>query len=317
MGTGGDSHSTFNVSTTASIIASSQLLVAKHGNRASTSMSGAADVLTSMLPLPPKLEYIQPATITRLYERSNYSFLYAPVFHPGMRHVAAVRKELGWRTIFNLLGPLANPVHDAIEARIVGVARRDLGPVFAEALRMSGARKAMVVCGEEDLDEISCAGKTFCWRLVEVPNPAYRGSRDDGDDDDTSDDEDGSPRRTIVVVESFTISPADFGLPAHPLSTVAPGMSPFANAALLRRLLENDLSFHDPVLHFVLMNTATLLEVAGVCHAEDDQGSGKVITETGPGGGRWKEGVRRARWAVENGDALRAWNRFVEVSNER
>ncbi|KAI9885291.1 MAG: hypothetical protein M1823_002919 [Watsoniomyces obsoletus] len=324
VGTGGDNHSTFNVSTTASIIASSHLLVAKHGNRASTSMSGSADVLTSMLPLPPKLEYVQPSILSGIYERSNYAFLYAPVFHPGMRHVATVRKELGWRTIFNLLGPLANPVHDLIEARIIGVARRDLGPVFAEALRMSGARKAMVVCGKEDLDEISCAGKTFCWRLIEVANPAYPKDRDndgddddDDDDDDTSDDDELSPRRTIVEVESFTICPADFGLPAHSLSTVAPGMSPSANAALLKRLLENDLPKDDPVLHFVLMNTAALLEVAGVCYDREAEQNGECITETGPGRGRWKEGVRRARLAIENGDALRAWNQFVDVTNER
>ncbi len=161
VGTGGDSHHTFNVSTSASIIASSLLLVAKHGNRASTSKSGSADLLahttataTSAQSQPqsltPDIAAVTPTTLAELYERTNYGFLFAPVFHPGMRYVAPIRKELGWRTIFNLLGPLANPVEAAIEARLVGVARRDLGPVFAEALKMSGARKALIVCGEEE-----------------------------------------------------------------------------------------------------------------------------------------------------------------------
>ena len=118
---------------------------------------------------------VTPETIAKVYEKSNYAFLYAPVFHPGMKYVAPIRRELGWRTIFNLLGPLANPVEGTIEARLLGVARRDIGPVFAEALKMSGAHKAMVVCGEEDLDEISCAGNSYCWRLVNRsshPNPS-------------------------------------------------------------------------------------------------------------------------------------------------
>jgi anthranilate phosphoribosyltransferase len=246
------------------------------------------------LPAAPNLTAITPETISKVYEKSNYAFLFAPVFHPGMKYVAPIRKELGWRTIFNLLGPLANPVEGSIEARLLGVARRDIGPVFAEALKMSGARKAMVVCGEEDLDEISCAGKTFCWRLVE------HSAKD-------------------VNIESFTISAEDFGLPAHALSEVSPGKEPHENAAILTRLLQNECPRDDPILHFVLMNTAALFVVSGVCEADtSDMGhgdDGKVITERGPGGGRWKEGVRRARWAVESGEAWRQWRQFVDVSN--
>jgi len=106
---------------------------------------------------------VTPETISQVYEKSNYAFLFAPVFHPGMKYVAPIRRELGWRTIFNLLGPLANPVEDNIEARLLGVARRDIGPVFAEALKMSGASKAMVVCGEEDLEPQGAAdGEWHC-----------------------------------------------------------------------------------------------------------------------------------------------------------
>ena len=225
-----------------------------------------------------------------------------------MRYVAPIRKELGWRTIFNLLGPLANPVHDTglIEARVVGVARRDLGQTFAEALRISGARKAMVVCGEEELDEISCAGRTLCWRLVERGGPASSSAEDD----------DG----TGIDIEEFTLCPADFGLPSHALAAVSPGREPHENAKTLLQMLRNQLSPENPILHFVLINAAALLVISGLCDADQSQmGSGdddRVVSERGPGGGRWKEGVRRARWAIQSGAALREWEAFVAATHE-
>ncbi|KAJ1334222.1 anthranilate phosphoribosyltransferase [Microdochium nivale] len=295
VGTGGDSHNTFNISTTSSILASSLLLLAKHGNRASTSKSGSADLLMSMQPHPAQLSRINPATICDVYAAGNYAFLFAPVFHPGMRFVAPIRKELGWRTIFNLLGPLSNPIHDAIEARMLGVARDDLGPVFAEALRLLGNTKGLIVCGREQLDEISCAGDTLCWQLV---------ARADG----------------VVEVEHFILTPEDFGLSRHPLSTVSPGKEPQENAKILEKILKGELVDDDPILEFVLMNTAALFVVAGVCEADtssmgpDDDG--QVIKERGPGDGRWKEGVRRARWAIKSGEAWKQWSAFAKVTNE-
>lgn len=213
-----------------------------------------------------------------------------------MRFVSPVRKKLPWRTIFNLLGPLANPmdVYNApmLEARVIGVARRDLGPVFAEALRLNGVRKALVVCGEEELDEVSCAGATLCWRI--------------------------SP--DAEQVEHFRLTPEDFGLGRHALDTVSPGKEPAENAGILRRILNDELADNDPILEFVLMNTAALFVVSGVCDADSsDMGhgdDGKVILEKGPGGGRWKEGVRRARWAVKSGEAWRQWNAFVDITNK-
>ncbi|RKU42183.1 anthranilate phosphoribosyltransferase [Coniochaeta pulveracea] len=302
VGTGGDSHNTFNISTTSSILASSLLMMAKHGNKASTSKSGSADILNCMQPRPPKMLNVKPDTIAEIYRQTNYSFLFAPVFHPGMKYVAPIRRQLPWRTLFNLVGPLANPAdvdHGAhkplLEARVIGVARKDLGPVFSEALRMGGARKAMIVCGDEELDEISCAGPTLCWRL----------------------DEDTPGKK--AVVEHFLLHPSDFGLPCHPLSTVSPGKEPTENAGILARILNGEMPEDDPILHFVLMNTAALFVVAGVCEADgSDLGhgdDGKVITERGPGGGRWKEGVRRARWAIKSGEAARQWAQFVEVTN--
>lgn len=299
VGTGGDSHNTYNVSTTSSIVASAYLRLAKHGNKASTSNSGSADLLQSVTPNAPILDNVRPETLAEVYRKTNYAFLFAPIFHPGMKYVAPIRKELGWRTIFNLLGPLANPLdavpaHAAdkadpslLEARLIGVARRDIGHIFAEALRTNGSRKALVVCGAEEMDEISPAGETHCWMLAAADGEA------------------------AVGIDYFTLHPDDFGLPSNPLKAVSPGKGPRDNAAILSKLLAGQLSDDDAILNFVLMNTAALLVVSGVCETEDKE----VITERGPGGGRWKEGVRLARLAIERGEANKQWEAFVAVTN--
>ncbi|KAK8192922.1 glycosyl transferase [Phyllosticta capitalensis] len=318
VGTGGDSHNTYNVSTTSSILASSLLRLSKHGNRSSTSKSGSADLLDNTKPRAPVLSGVNPDTLAAIYNETNYAFLFAPTFHPAMKYVAPIRKELGWRTIFNLLGPLTNPVESLIEARVIGVARRDVGPVFADVLKMAGAKKALIICGNEDLDELSCAGPSQCWMLKERPNPEFRGPKDEEDEEYTTSDDDAPPR-TLVEIEHFEVTPEDFGLPRHPLTTVSPGKEAHENAAILMRLLKNELPKDDPILHFVLINTAALFVASGICEAdESNMGSGddgKVITERGPGGMRWKEGVRRARWAIESGEAFKQWESFVDVTN--
>lgn len=314
VGTGGDSHNTFNISTTASVIASSLLLIAKHGNRASTSKSGSADLLQSTKPQAPIIDNIDPSTICEIYSQSNYAFLFAPVFHPGMRYVGPIRKELGWRTIFNLLGPLSNPVDSqfssldptsedrVLEVRLYGVARKDIGPAYAEALRISGARKAMVVCGDEDLDELSCAGPTHCWWLSKPTT------------------ESSEPHNTDAPeVHYFTLEPKDFGFPTHPLSVVQPGREPAENAETFIKILSGELADDDPLIHFILINTAALFVVSGLCDVDTSSmgpgDDGVVITERGPGGGRWKEGVRRARWAIKSGTAKREWEKFVAATH--
>jgi anthranilate phosphoribosyltransferase len=269
-------------------------MIAKHGNRAQTSLSGSADVLMSLSPKAPKLSNPTSENLAQAYDQTNYTFLFAQNFHPGMKHTALVRRELGLRTIFNLMGPLANPVDWALEARLVGVAYQELGPIFAAALRLSGATKALVVCGAEDLDEISCAGKTNCWMLREVPNKQFRGSaREEGEDDVTSDDAESEFR---CELETFQLQPSDFGLPSHPLSEVGGGKLPK----------------DDPILHFVLMNTAALLVISGVL---DGDGGEEAIKERGPGGGMWKEGVRKARWCIESGRALQELEKFIDFTN--
>lgn len=319
VGTGGDGHSTFNVSTTSSILASSLLLLSKHGNRASSSTSGSADLLEAIKPIAPNIEAVTADFLPSIYQSTNYAFLFAPKFHPGMRHVASVRKDLGFRTIFNLLGPLANPVHNMIEARIVGVAERSLGPVFAEALRLSGSKKALVVCGAEDLDEISCAGKTYCWHICERPNPKCRQLfEDEAENGNYTTGNDETEPRMMVEIATFELQPSDFGLPTHSLSNVFPGKFPEENAETLMKILQNQLT-HSPVLDFVLINTAALFAISGICNADtSDMGhgdDGNVVQERGPGGFRWKEGARRARWAVESGQALASLKSFIHVTS--
>ena len=304
VGTGGSSLQTYNISTTASLIASALLLMSKHGNRAQTSVSGAADILSSIQPDPPSLTASNAQNIPQIYEKSSYAFLFAPNFHPGMRYAGPLRREMGIRTIFNLLGPLAHPIEELVEARLVGVTEAALGPVFAEALRISGLkkhkgrRKAMIVSGREGLDEISCAGVTDCWKITEPLE---------------------SSEQAEAIIEHFQLVPSDFGFPTHPLYTIRGGNAPKDNAEILMRLLEGKLEREDPILQVVLMNTAAMLVISGICEAESsDMGegdSGVVVAERGPGNGRWKEGVRRARWAVGSGAALRSLKAFTDVSN--
>jgi len=315
-------------------VASSLLLIAKHGNRASTSKSGSADLLQNIPPKAPALSKITPQNLPQVYEKTNYAFLFAPTFHPGMRYVIPIRKELGWRTIFNLMGPLSNPVDSTsatstprgssqaetslIEARLIGVARKSLGEAFAQSFVLSGARKTMVVCGEEDLDELSCAGPTHCWKVREEPNPAFRGSIDPEDDEYTTSDDEAPPRYTSSI-EHFILTPEDFGFPRHSLKDVGPGKEPAENAAILMRILRGEMDADEAVMHFVLINCAALFVVSGICDADvsamGEGDDGVVIKEVGPGGGRWKEGVRRARWCIESGAALRSLEQFVEVTN--
>ena len=278
--------------------------MSKHGNRAQTSLSGAADILSSIQPTPPSLTASNAQNIPQIYEKSSYAFLFAPNFHPGMRYAGPLRKDMGIRTMFNLLGPLAHPIEELVEARVVGVTEGALGPVFADALRISGlkkakgTRKAMVVSGREGLDEISCAGVTDCWKV----NEPLESSED-----------------AEMEIEHFQLEPTDFGFPTHPLNAIRGGDTPKDNAEILIRLLEGKLEKEDPILQVVLSNTSAMLVTSGICEAETSHmgegDSGIVMTEMGPGNGRWKEGVRRARWAVESGAALRSLQAFTEVSN--
>jgi anthranilate phosphoribosyltransferase len=164
-GTGGDRSRTFNISTTtALVVAGMGIPVAKHGGRSITSTSGSPDVLKAL----GVNADVPPACVERCIREAGIGFMFAPTFHPGMRHVAPVRRELGVRTMFNLLGPLSNPANAAFQ--LLGVFDPALCSKFAEVLKQLGSRSAMVVCGVGPggggvLDEVSIFGPTTIARL--------------------------------------------------------------------------------------------------------------------------------------------------------
>ncbi|CAE6436180.1 unnamed protein product [Rhizoctonia solani] len=263
VGTGGDGHNTFNVSTTAAMVAAGA--GARVVKATSTSSSGSADILLALgCPLAP------PAADPVPLPNKPFTFLLAAHHHPALTSLAPVRKALPFRTIFNILGPLINPA--APKRMILGVYTRELGPVFAETLRGMGVERALVVCGMESMDEISIAGGTWAWSL-----------------------ENGN-------ITTTTLHPSHFELQTHPLSTVA-GASPETNARMLIDLLDPDSPCHSPtdstpaptdgvtsdpgaILDFVLMNASALLVVAGL--APDYPTGVKLARESIRSGRAWE-----------------------------
>ena len=200
-GTGGGSVGTFNVSTAAALVAvGAGATVAKHGNRSYTSKCGSADVLEAL-----GVEImLDPERAGVLIERVGMAFLFAPAFHPAMRHMAPVRRELGVPTIMNVAGPLANPA--GVTRQLLGVADRRVGPIVAEVLRRLGAEHALVVSAAAGMDEIAPAGATEAWEV-----------RDGG-------------------VTELTIDPASLGEEVDDLAALVGG-EPAENAARVERLL--------------------------------------------------------------------------------
>jgi anthranilate phosphoribosyltransferase len=227
-GTGGDGARTLNISTAAGMVAAAAgAAVAKHGNRAVSSSSGSADVLEA---LGFELE-LEPERIARSIDELGFGFIFAPAHHPGFRHAAPVRRELGVRTVFNVLGPLTNPA--GARAQIVGVYSGDLAPVIAEALCRLGTRRAFVVHGAGGIDELSPAGPNL---VCEV--------------------KDGN-------VHVRTIDPAELGI-ARCVPDDLGGGTPEENAAAIRRVLAGERGAHRDA---VLLNAAGAIAAAG--HADD------------------------------------------------
>ncbi|MEG8038377.1 anthranilate phosphoribosyltransferase [Sphingomonas sp. LR60] len=222
-GTGGDGQHTLNVSTAVSlVVAACGVPVAKHGNRAASSKAGAADTL-EMLGLDMERAGAQAeATLRDL----GICFLFAANHHPAMRRITPIRRKIGRRTIFNLMGPLANPAH--VTRQLIGIARPDYAPIYAEALARLGSDAAAVVAGEEGLDEISGAGPTRVVTVGDVPLPAR-------------------------------IVPEDAGVARHPTIAIRGG-DPAYNAAALRRLLTGEQGAYRDA---VLLNAAAALVLAG------------------------------------------------------
>jgi anthranilate phosphoribosyltransferase len=230
-GTGGDDYSTINVSTTSAIVASGAgVPVAKHGNYSVSSSSGSADVLEE---IGVEID-AEPPAVERAIEDVGMGFMLAPVFHPAMKAVIGPRKELGMRTVFNVLGPLTNPA--GADAQVVGVYDPDLVPVLARALGQMDVERALVVHGS-GMDEIAVHDETT---VAEVR----------GDE-----------------IEEYEIAPADVGLDRHDVTAVAGG-SPEANAADLRGIVEGDVT--GAKRDIILANAGAALYVAGGADSLED-----------------------------------------------
>ena len=225
-GTGSSRAKTFNVSTAAAfVIAAAGLPVAKHGNRAASSTSGSADVLSA---LGVNVSALPSASETALNE-IGICFMFAPLYHGATARVAGIRKQLGVRTTFNLLGPLSNPA--GAPRQIIGVWERGLVPRMAEALALLGTERAWVFHGEDGLDEITLSGKTFVAEAA------------DG------------------TVKTFEVEPANFDLSAAPIDHLRGG-DPDANAVIIREVFEGRRK--DAARSLIVMNAAAALVVGEV-----------------------------------------------------
>lgn len=249
-GTGGDARGTFNISTVAAfVIAGAGVHVAKHGNRAFTSSCGSADVLEELgvrMDLP-------MARVARAIEEIGIGFLYAPAAHTAMRHAMTARRELRVRTVFNLLGPLTNPA--GASAQIVGVYDASFTELMARALGELGVERAFVVHGADGLDEISISDETS---VAEVRDGA---------------------------VQSYTVTPEDFGVRRAPLESIRGGDAKH-NARILKHILGGHDTPHEHGAHrdIVLANSAAALVAAG-CSTD------------------FPDGVRRAAESIDSGEA--------------
>ena len=222
-GTGGDGHHTLNVSTAVSlIVAACGVPVAKNGNRAASSKAGAADTLEALGLDMDRAGACAEETLAEL----GICFLFAANHHPAMKRITPIRRHIGKRTIFNLMGPLANPAR--VTRQLIGIARPDYAPVYAAALAELGVEAALVVSGEEGLDEVSGAGPTIAVSIGAIALPER-------------------------------IAPEDAGLPRHPIAAIYGG-DPSYNAAALRRLLRGERGAYRDA---VLLNAAAALALVG------------------------------------------------------
>ena len=232
VGTGGDGAHSINISSTAAIvIAAAGVPVTKHGNVAASSKSGAANVLEA-LGINVKLE---PAKMEQVLQKTGICFLHAQVYHTSMKYVGAIRKELGFRTVFNILGPLTNPAHPTMQ--VLGVYDEYLLQPMAQVLSSLGVKRGMVVYGQDKLDEVSISAPTS---VCEFKDGWYK---------------------------TYTIQPEDFGLTRGTKQDIEGG-EPEYNAQISRAILSGELT--GPKRDVVLMNAACGLYVAGKAECIQD-----------------------------------------------
>lgn len=224
-GTGGDAAHTFNISTAAAFVAAAAgAKVAKHGGRSVSSKSGSADVLEA---LGVNID-LTPEQVAQAIERVGLGFMFAPNFHAAMKHAAPVRRELGVRTIFNILGPLTNPA--GAPNQVMGVFHPDLVGIQVRVLQRLGSRRALVVHGREGLDELSISGETLVGELR------------DGE------------------VREYVVSPEQFGLPTHDLRTLQVDSVEDSRARVLKALDNQP----GPERDIVALNAGAAIYAAGL-----------------------------------------------------
>ena len=230
-GTGGDNSGSINVSTAAALVAvGAGARVCKHGNRSASSQCGSADVLEAL----GAVIDLGPEGVARCVTEAGFGFCLAPRFHPAMRHAGPARRELAVATVFNFLGPLANPA--GVKHQLVGVSDRSMAEIMLEVLAATGSQRAMVVHGQDGLDELSTTAPSDVWEL-----------------------RDGETLH-------HTVEPAQLGLaPASPQELVGGDAS--VNAACLRRVLEGQAGAHRDI---VALNAAAALVVAGLADTMGD-----------------------------------------------
>ncbi len=240
VGTGGDNSRSFNISTAAAFVtAGAGITVAKHNNRAMTSQCGSADVLEA---LGMKIE-LDASQVRDCLEQVGIGFMFAPMFHPSMKFAATPRREIGIRTIFNILGPLTNPA--LAECQVLGVPSEELGKKMVQVLKRLGSKHALVVHGLNGMDEISVDGKSRIWELR------------DGE------------------ISDYQVAPEDFGFTAARVETLKGG-TPQENAAMLRSVLEGE---KGPRRDVVIMNAAAGIVVGQRTKNPSGQGALKEGAE--------------------------------------
>ncbi|MBJ9988505.1 anthranilate phosphoribosyltransferase [Paenibacillus favisporus] len=239
-GTGGSGIHKFNISTVSAIISSSvSVRVAKHGNRSASGRAGSADVLEAL----GVNIHLSSEQAKQCLEEIGICFLFAQIYHPSMKHAAAPRKELGVRTVFNMLGPLTNPA--GADRQLLGIYDRNKTETIANVLKELGSKRALVVTSLEGLDEISISGPT---QISELRHGEVR---------------------------TYQIHPHDLGLDAHPLEAVLGGDA-VQNAAIIRSVLAGEKS---PYRDIVLANAGACIYVAGIADsiAEGVQAAARAI----------------------------------------
>ena len=259
VGTGGDRAGSFNISTTTAFVAAAAgIKVAKHGNRAASSKSGTADCLEA---LGANIN-LEPEKCVSLLKDAGFCFFFAQKYHTSMKYVGSIRRELGFRTVFNILGPLTNPIKPS--RQLLGVYDEYLLEPLAKVLTSLGVKNGMVVYGREKLDELSTAGETA---VCEFNNGEYN---------------------------SYVLTPEQFGLTRSTKQDLEGG-TPEENAAITRDILSG--KDKGPKYETVLMNAGAALYIAGKATDIAD-------------------GIEKARELIDNGEALKAMERFVDLSNK-